>query len=481
MPFDKGAVDEIKDQDIDSKSIQTGELTHTPQENPQSVAANLAQGKPVLVVSGTSVEMKSIDPTNGAFTDDSNALQTLIDAVSAPVAGDLYLPAFKPNGSEWSFPAEVELASTSDWKVIHLHGVGFGKRAADIRIPSSNSFSSGDAIFSWDAGTLGGGSKVIVDGLEFLIGSSNNADPHLFTFRNMSPYMSRIGSRDHRNFFCVIDSAAFEWTFQSITATGAGTAGGGVKLQDTDGNPPGKGHIQDGVTFLRLGQPGLQVDGGDEAWFNGNMEGDETVQCDINAGQLYVGPAAFFDSSGSAGDGAIDFNGNELVINDGATFQGFQEDAIVVNSADRFDIGRLVGADSVSSNIINIATTPSRQSVVPIPETMGKSKNVSYPGVPWDKKLVYTDGWSKVREGTTTVNAGDTGVTLTAFGGKEFAQLKGPHQGAGWRAKQLNDPLEFEFRQVINTSNAQIEWLIDEVSGVGSGSADIVWEVHRQD
>jgi len=349
-------------------------LTHTPGETIRSLFGSIGQGYPTVFVGDDIPTMKAVDPAN--FSDDTAALQALADFVdqsSGSEGAELYLPASRPDGGRWTFPGPVEFGQPSQGggQGIWLTGVGFCGYQP-ITVPSTNNFSGDDAIFQWS----GAGRTVRVKNLKF----QNVPDANLFFFQDADHWVQNIKTFNHQNWFAIVDSSTFEWTYQNIIADGNGN-GGGIKLQNVAGSSrPGKGHIQAGCSFLNIGQPGLDLIDSDEVWFNGNIEGGSNSSANINAKsncrRLHVGSQVFlFD-----GDPCIQFDGNHLFVAPTAVITGLggsTRDGIVMTDPNSFKIGTIETRGGLNGTAIDVQANPNNPSLLPNQNLIQDS--VNYP------------------------------------------------------------------------------------------------------
>ena len=264
-----------------------------PASSSSSPFAALSNGH-ALAYSGQAGAFRSANPSQ--FSDDSDTIQSLVDWIVSfgplNAAGDIWLPATKPDGSRWDFPETVYIADTESGEPVHINIYGVGMVGEGPQIATS--IDDGSPIFKFVGDTSSNATPsegFVVEGLSF---DNEGTDAVQLEFVNCSEFqVQQCTLTDFSGSGLVVDSGCYGFYLAPHIKT-LNRSAVGIEFRHTDD------------TFPVLGNATV----GEETVIQTPMD----VAIRDNAGVYSMRISGEFE--GASGNGLIDVqaDGSQLLI-----------------------------------------------------------------------------------------------------------------------------------------------------------------------
>ncbi len=458
-------------------SLETGGLTHTPQQDvPQSIHANLSQGHCV----GLGANGNVISANPDGYASDDAAIQAVNDWLSSNSVpgGDIYIPAAHPSKSEWVIENTVIVGDPDEASRVrnNLYFVGFPYRV-DASGHMTTTINDGSQMFRVVGDTGNSATRGFTwRGGTFNLGGNNAGLVSFEYVTNVDIALEWL--KDFRGDGVVFDSRAYEAVFRRCRfkpddPQSTPTANCIVFQNSYGTQAPAQVMIGEGVNTD--GDHNVSVlyrDPMPSAYIAGKYEG-ANGRATIDVGDpggpscVFITPKAHIGNNHSGAHGVY-FDGYKAIIAPSYVTQ-VDGDGIVINGAKTCTISNDISYNSVGGDAIVVNENQSTSRVVvPHEAVVGQgNETVNYPDAPW-YAVRYQNGWRLFDEGTTTIPAGESRA-VTNFG----SGAGGEHYGTIEFASDPTNNVELAQRVGWNASADNPSFIIEETTG--SGDANVRW------
>jgi len=431
-----------------------------------------------------------IDPRD--HPSDADALQAANDDLvenfpDGERTGYVYLPALRPDGTEFDIGKTVVFGSETDAVEVLPRGWGFRSPSGPL---IQCSIDDGDPMFVVASRKRVRGTTAQFGG--FAAEASGN-DAEFLRLKNViSFHLSQVHARHFNSATAkgvyVFDGGCYNGYINRTTYVASRVlcpdTDVWVLRNDTGDGPPGELKFGPGnSTYADPSYPfdsgyRCEVDASDIVW-GGRIEGaggDGLIhQTD---GYLFLSSYTELSRVEGTDTDKVYFDGYMLKISPAislnANLTGSEGHGVHVGTMARGYVPPLPN-DGIQGDVLRIDDDNGSRNYVVVPYEGTFNGTVEYPDPPW-RQLVYPDGWQRFRAGTTTIEPNTT-TGLTRFAGGAGTEVRLTNLTTA--SEPTGDP---RFRVLRGweggAGSGGNQWIgIEETNGA---SFDLSWELHRK-